>query len=59
MFQLGANISIRFCHQYDLFADDFIIDDPDLPAFPETAEQAHARINVALEVRLLYHECWT
>ncbi|DBB12889.1 TPA: hypothetical protein ACH3X3_005649 [Trebouxia sp. C0006] len=30
-------------------SDDFIIDDPDLPAFPETAEQAHARINVALE----------
>ncbi|KAL0034447.1 hypothetical protein WJX79_002512 [Trebouxia sp. C0005] len=30
-------------------SDNFIIDDPDLPAFPETAEQAHARINVALE----------
>ncbi|KAA6423094.1 MAG: hypothetical protein FRX49_07081 [Trebouxia sp. A1-2] len=40
-------------------SDNFIIDDPDLPAFPETAEQAHARINVALEVEFLYHDCWT
>ncbi|KAL0029958.1 hypothetical protein WJX77_009700 [Trebouxia sp. C0004] len=32
-----------------LLSDNFIIDDSDLPAFPETAELAHARINVALE----------
>ena len=27
-----------------------IVDDPRLPAFPESAEEAHARINVVLEV---------
>ena len=57
--QAGAIILTSFCHQHYLFADNFIIDDPDLPAFPETAEQAHARINVALEVEFLYHACWT
>jgi len=57
--QAGATKLTSFCHQHYLLADNFIIDDPDLPAFPETAEQAHARINVALEVEFLYHECWT
>lgn len=27
-----------------------IIDDPNFPAFPESAEEAHARINAVLEV---------
>ena len=36
-----------------MLADDFVIDDSDLPTYPETPEQAHARINAALEVKSL------
>lgn len=30
-----------------------IVDDPNFPAFPESAEEAHARINAVLEVSIL------
>ena len=39
-----------------MLADDFVIDDPDLPTYPETPEQAHARINAALEVKSLQYK---
>lgn len=32
-----------------------LIDDPTLPAFPESAEEAHARINSVLEVVRRWH----
>lgn len=38
-----------------MLADDFVIDDSNLPTYPETPEQAHARINAVLEVKSLLY----
>lgn len=40
-------------HLFSCTPGKVVVDDPSFPAFPESAEEAHARINAVLEVSTL------